>query len=114
MLNKVNPIRTTDFVYNKKKYKHELDNQCPQRKKSRLQIDKKLELARWVIQDFKPINLGISVGVVVREYPTNSGPADYIIFVNRKAVGVIEAKPDNTILTFVEDQTERYATSSLK
>jgi len=82
--------------------------------KARLQIDKKLELAGWVIQDYKSINLGVSLGVVVREYPTNSGPADYIIFVNRKAIGVIEAKPDNTILTFVEDQTERYATSSLK
>jgi type I restriction enzyme, R subunit len=82
--------------------------------KARLKIDKKLQLAGWVIQDYKSINLGVSVGVVVREYPTNSGPADYIIFVNRKAVGVIEAKPDNTILTFVENQTERYATSQLK
>ena len=82
--------------------------------KTRLQVDKKLELAGWIIQDYKSINLGVSFGFVVRECPTNSGPADYIIFVNRKAVGVIEAKPDNSILTFVEDQTERYATSSVK
>ena len=27
---------------------------------------------------------------------------------------MIEAKPDNTILTFVEEQTERYASSTLK
>ena len=82
--------------------------------KARLQIDKKLECAGWIIQDYKNINLGVSIGVVVREYPTISGPADYILFLNRKAVGVIEAKADNTILTFVEEQTERYATSPLK
>ena len=45
---------------------------------------------------------------------TDTGPSDYVLFVNREPVGVIEAKADDTILTFVEDQTLRYATSSLK
>ncbi len=60
--------------------------------KARQQIDQKLEQAGWVIQDMKQLNLAVSLGVAVREYPTDSGPADYVLFVNRNAVGVIEAK----------------------
>jgi superfamily II DNA or RNA helicase len=82
--------------------------------KARETIDRKLALAGWVLQDMKEINLGAAAGVVVREYPTDSGPADYVLFVDRVPVGVIEAKPDDTILLFVEDQTERYAGSALK
>lgn len=82
--------------------------------KARQQIDRKLEQAGWVIQNRKQINLGAGPGVAVREYPTDTGPADYVLFVNRQPAGVIEAKPDNTILTFVEDQTERYSRSVLK
>jgi type I restriction enzyme R subunit len=82
--------------------------------KARLSIDSKLSDAGWRVQDLKRINLGAAVGVAVREYPTDTGPADYVLFVHRKPVGVIEAKPDTTILTFVEDQTERYANSALK
>ncbi|MFO7639831.1 MAG: DEAD/DEAH box helicase family protein, partial [Candidatus Competibacteraceae bacterium] len=82
--------------------------------KARLIIDSKLLEAGWQVQDFKKINLGAAVGVAVREYPTDTGPADYVLFVYRKPVGVIEAKPDATILTFVEDQTERYASSRLQ
>ncbi len=81
---------------------------------ARESIDQKLALAGWAIQDMKKLNLGAAMGVAVREYPTDTGPADYLLFVNREPVGVIEAKPDNTILTFVESQTERYAHSNLK
>lgn len=62
--------------------------------KARQQIDQKLERAGWVIQDMKQLNLGAAVGVAVCEYPTDTGPADYVLFVNRNAVGVIEAKKD--------------------
>lgn len=84
--------------------------------KARLQIDQKLEQAGWVIQDMKHLNLGAAVGVAVREYPTDTGPADYVLFVNRNAVGVIEAKKDSAgeNITVVEDQTQRYATANLK
>ncbi|AJE02089.1 type I restriction endonuclease subunit R [Geobacter pickeringii] len=82
--------------------------------KARQRIDQKLEQAGWAVQDLKKINLSASLGVAVREYPTDTGPADYVLFVNREPVGVIEAKADNTILTFVEDQTDRYARSVLK
>ncbi len=79
--------------------------------KARLIIDAKLSAAGWRVQDLKQINLGAAVGVAVREYPTDTGPADYVLFVHREPVGVIEAKADEIILTFVEYQTERYAKS---
>lgn len=84
--------------------------------KARQHIDLKLELAGWVVQDLKRLNLSAAVGVAVREYPTDTGLADYVLFVNRAAVGVIEAKKDNggQNITAVESQTERYATANLK
>lgn len=79
-------------------------------------IDQKLEQAGWLIQDMKRLNLSAGVGIAVREYPTDTGPADYVLFVNREAVGVIEAKKDSAgeNLTATESQTERYATANLK
>jgi len=50
-------------------------------------IDQKLEQAGWIIQDMKQLKLGAGPGVAVREYPTDSGPADYVLFVGRNAVG---------------------------
>lgn len=84
--------------------------------KSRLQIDQKLEAAGWIVQDVKQINLGAAAGVAVREYPTDTGPADYVLFVHREAVGVIEAKRDEAghNLSAHETQTERYANATLK
>jgi type I restriction enzyme R subunit len=84
--------------------------------KARQFIDHKLEQAGWLIQDIKQINLSADFGIAVREYPTDTGPADYVLFVNRKAVGVIEAKKDaaGENITATETQTERYATANLK
>ncbi|WP_253278164.1 type I restriction endonuclease subunit R [Variovorax paradoxus] len=64
----------------------------------------------------KQLNLGARLGVAVREYPTGTGPVDYVLFVNRAACGVIEAKKDSAgeNLTVTETQTERYATANLK
>ncbi len=81
---------------------------------ARITIDAKLQAAGWLVQDFRKLNLAAGIGVAVREYPTDTGPADYILFINRNPIGVIEAKPDATVLTFVESQTERYAASRLK
>ena len=84
--------------------------------KARQLIDQKLALAGWVVQDMKQLNLGAGLGVAVREYRTDTGPADYVLFVNRIAVGVIEAKRDEAgeNLTVHETQTERYANATLK
>ena len=84
--------------------------------KARQLIDQKLEAAGWVVQDTKELNLGAGPGVAVREYPTDTGPADYVLHVDRKPVGVIEAKRDEAgaNLTVHETQTERYANATLK
>lgn len=65
--------------------------------KARAIIDKKLEQSGWQVQDYRKINLGAAPGIAVREHPTDTGPADYILYVNRIAVGVIEAKKDESI-----------------
>ena len=75
---------------------------------ARKNIDKLLTLAGWTVQDMKDLNLGASLGVVIREFPTGKGPADYILFVNRAAVGVIEAKPEGTTLSGVAEQSQKY------
>lgn len=55
--------------------------------KARQVIDQKLEQAGWVVQDLKQLNLAAGLGVAVREYPTDTGPADYVLFVDRQASG---------------------------
>lgn len=52
----------------------------------------------------------------MREYTTSVGPADYILFVDGKAVGVVEVKREEAgqSITAVEDQTQGYATAQLK
>ncbi|WP_229379951.1 type I restriction endonuclease subunit R [Fibrella forsythiae] len=77
-------------------------------------IDRMLVDSGWIIQDIKTLNFSAGQGVVVREYPTDSGPADYLLFIDRKPVGVIEAKAEGTILSPVEEQSSRYAVSKLK
>ena len=58
-------------------------------------IDRMLLASGWVVQLKKQINLSLGVGVAVREFQTNIGPADYILFVNKKPVDVIEAKRED-------------------
>lgn len=79
-------------------------------------IDERLQQAGWLVQDYRQLNLGAAPGIAVREYPTDTGPADYVLFVDREAVGVIEAKRDDAgeQLVVTESQTERYARSRLK
>lgn len=48
-------------------------------------------------------------GVSVREFPLETGKADYLLFVDRKAVGVVEAKPEGTTLSGVADQAAKYS-----
>jgi type I restriction enzyme R subunit len=84
--------------------------------KARIEIDKKLQEAGYVLQDMKALNPNASLGVVVREFPTESGPVDYLIFIDGKPVGVIEAKADDKgeALLTVSGQAKRYIESGLK
>ena len=83
---------------------------------ARDEIDTLLKKAGWVIQDKKKIDFSAALGVAVREYQTDAGLADYVLFVNKQAVGIIEAKPETwgEKITTVEEQSASYATSKLK
>ena len=70
-----------------------------------------LDAAGWTIQHRNELNLGASLGVAVREFPLTPGEADYLQFVNRQAVGVVEAKPEGMTLSGVHDQSQKYMTA---
>ncbi|MBB1485064.1 type I restriction endonuclease subunit R [Oceanospirillum sediminis] len=92
-----------------------MTNQNPEQI-ARDRIDEMLNQAGWVVQDKKRIDFDKGIGQAVREYHTDVGPADYVLFVNRTPVGVIEAKREDTghKITEVENQTAGYATAKLK
>lgn len=83
---------------------------------ARDQIDKQLRAAGWDVQDKNKINLHAKLGVAIREYQTDIGPADYVLFVDAKPVGVIEAKKEEAgqNLSAVEEQSTQYANAKLK
>ena len=62
-------------------------NQTPEQI-ARDEIDTQLENAGWHVQSKNQIDLSSTKGVAVREYQTDVGPAVYVLFVNKKAVGV--------------------------
>ena len=84
---------------------------------ARDEIDKRLRDAGWSVQNKKEVDWSKSIGVAVREYPTENGkPVDYALFVDKEPVGVIEAKRDEEghKITRVEEQSSGYADSPLK
>ena len=83
----------------------------PAEQKARRVIDRQLTDAGWVVQDRAAMALGAALGVAVREVvmAPGHGRADYLLYVDRRAVGVIEAKPMGTPLAGVQWQTAKYA-----
>ena len=90
-------------------------NQNPEQA-ARDRIDVMLAASGWIVQDKKAIDFNAGPGIAVREYLTDIGPADYVLFVDQAAVGVIEAKREELgqNITTVEDQTADYAHAKLK
>ncbi|MCI9141569.1 MAG: DEAD/DEAH box helicase family protein [Lachnospiraceae bacterium] len=84
--------------------------------KAREIIDRKLAESGWVVQDFRQLNPEVSLGVAVREFPTDTGPVDYALFIEGIPIGVIEAKRSDAgeNITTVETQSARYAHSTFK
>ncbi len=78
---------------------------------ARVLIDAQLVAAGWVVQDREAIDLVNHVGVAVREVIMEkwAGRVDYVLYINRKMVGVIEAKPQGTTLMAVQWQSHRYS-----
>lgn len=77
--------------------------------RARIDIDRQLTLAGWQVQDCSSRRLGAALGVAIREFPLTTGRADYLLFVNRKVIGVVEAKPVGHTLIGVEGQTAKYS-----
>ena len=83
--------------------------------KARVSIDALLQQAGWHVCGVADANIhagdGVVKGVAIREFPLNNGFgfADYLLYVNGKACGVIEAKKEGATLTGVELQSGRYA-----
>ena len=59
---------------------------------------------------YKELNLSASLGVAIREFPLGKDHADYALFVDKKLVGVIEAKPEGPTLSGVAEQSQTYLT----
>ncbi len=78
--------------------------------KARGKIDEMLDAAGWVVQDARQANLGAARGVAIREFilAPPHGRADYLLFVDGQAVGVLEAKKEGETLTGVAWQTAKY------
>ncbi len=90
-------------------------NQTPEQK-ARDHIDDLLTASGWSVQDKNRLDFTHGQGQAVREFQTDVGPADYVLFVDGKAVGVIEAKRPSKgeNITTVEDQTAGYASARCK
>lgn len=72
---------------------------------ARQNIDAQLTACGWIVQDRASMNLWAGRGVAVREFPLQTGFADYLLLVDKKAVGVIEAKQKSSTLSHVADRT---------
>lgn len=83
---------------------------------ARDKIDLMLRAAGWLIQSKNEIDLSAAKGVAVREYQVDTKFADYMLFVDKKPVGIIEAKKEDEghKLTVAEDQAVEYAQAKLK
>ena len=83
---------------------------------AREEIDEQLEACGWVVQDFTSMNIHAGLGVAVREFPLKwkegaeikSGSADYLLYADEWAIGVVEAKPAGHTLEGVVVQSKRY------
>ena len=78
--------------------------------RARPNIDRLLEQAGWSVQDVVALNVHATRGVAVREFPLMHGHgfADYLLYVDGRAAGVVEAKSEGHTLTGVEAQSGKY------
>ena len=81
----------------------------PSEQEARQQIDALLTKAGWLVQDATAAHIHAGRGVALREFPLpGHGFADYLLYVDGKAAGIIEAKKTGTTLTGVETQSDKY------
>ena len=76
--------------------------------KAREQIDAQLAASGWAVQTKDKINLSAARGVAICELSFATGEPDYTLFVDAKALGTVEAKPEGHSLVGVEEQSTKY------
>ncbi len=76
--------------------------------KARVRIDDQLALCGWVVQDYAAMNISAGLGIAIREFSLTTGEADYLLYADCQAIGVIEAKPEGHTLSGVETQSGKY------
>jgi type I restriction enzyme R subunit len=75
---------------------------------ARKDIDALLQQCGWLIQHYKQLDLSAGRGIAIREVPLKKGRCDYLLFVDRKPMGVIEAKKAGLTLSLVALQSGMY------
>src|SRR6266481_2730926 len=76
---------------------------------AREKIDKLLTGCGWKIQNRNTINFSAAPGIAIREaLLKDRDEVDYLLFVDGKAIGTVEAKPEGYTLTGVEEQSGKY------
>lgn len=80
---------------------------------ARENIDRLLEAADWHICDASAANTHAARGVAIREFQLPGyGFADYLLYVDGKATGVIEAKKERITLSGIETQSDQILSRS--
>jgi type I restriction enzyme R subunit len=74
---------------------------------ARHSIDALLQQCGWIIQNYKELNLAAAQGIAIREVRLIEGRCDYLLLIDRKPVGIIEAKKAGVTLSSVADQSGR-------
>ncbi len=80
--------------------------------RARVKIDAMLAETGWIVQHRAELNLHAGPGVAVREVPTPTGPADYILFLDARACGALEAKSEGVTLSGVVAQGTDYTAAA--
>ncbi|MFE0593975.1 DEAD/DEAH box helicase family protein [Micromonospora echinospora] len=101
---KVTAAKREEFIANARRASRAPLNEA----QTREEIDRQLGAAGWVVQDERDLNLYAGTGVAVREVRLATGRADYLLYVNQRLVGVIEAKREGTAPRGAEAQLDRY------
>jgi type I restriction enzyme R subunit len=79
--------------------------------RARKNIDQLLTAASWFVQSRDEVNLTAGRGIAIREFPVKPGfgEADYLLYMDRQALGIVEEKKEGGTLTAFEGQTAKYS-----
>ena len=78
---------------------------------ARQQIDQQLQAAGWAVQDYRQFHPNAARAIALREVPLKTGLCDYLLLVDKKPLGVIEAKKIGATLSSVQQQTASYSSA---